>query len=319
MNIKYIVIVLGEPFGTFSEIIGKYFKDKISKEHKIIIVGNYDLLYGQLKILNYKLKLNKIGDLNEAKLNFLNVYNINYKFKKFFIKNSASANKYINSCFNVSLKIISKIPGEAVLINGPVSKKTFLRKKFLGITEFLSKKTHSKNEVMLIYNKKLSVSPITTHLPLKEVAKKINKEKIINNVLKINNFYKKIIKKIPKFAVLGLNPHCETIDKFSEEDKIIIPAIKIIRKKRINIKGPFPADTFFLEQNLKEYDVVIGMYHDQVLTPIKTLYNFNAINITMGLPFIRISPDHGPNFDMMGENKSDPSSLFYAMKFIKNL
>ena len=70
MNIKYIVIVLGEPFGTFSEIIGKYFKDKISKEHKIIIVGNYDLLYGQLKILNYKLKLNKIGDLNEAKLNF---------------------------------------------------------------------------------------------------------------------------------------------------------------------------------------------------------------------------------------------------------
>ena len=93
------------------------------------------------------------------------------------------------------------------------------------------------------------------------------------------------LRKKPKIAVLGLNPHCETIDKFSEEEKIIKPAINFIKNKKINISGPFSADTFFLKKNLKKFDVVIGMYHDQVLTPMKTLYKFDAINLTLGLPF----------------------------------
>ena len=118
---------------------------------------------------------------------------------------------------------------------------------------------------------------------------------------------------------MGLNPHCETIDKFSEEKKIIIPAINDLKKNNINISGPFPADTFFLKKNIIEYDVVVGMYHDQVLTPLKTLYHFNAINLTLGLPFIRISPDHGPNEKMLGKNISDPSSIFYAMRFINKI
>ena len=88
-----------------------------------------------------------------------------------------------------------------------------------------------------------------------------------------------------------------------------------MQKLGIFINGPFSADTFFLQKNLNIYDVVIGMYHDQVLTPIKTLYKFKAINITIGLPFLRISPDHGPNLMMLGKNKSDPTSLFYAMNF----
>ena len=118
---------------------------------------------------------------------------------------------------------------------------------------------------------------------------------------------------------MGLNPHCETIDNISEEKKIIIPAIKFLKKANLNVEGPFSADTFFLKKNINKFDVVIGMYHDQVLTPLKTLYNFNAINLTLGLPFIRISPDHGPNNKMIGKNESDPSSIFYAMKFIKKI
>ena len=118
---------------------------------------------------------------------------------------------------------------------------------------------------------------------------------------------------------MGLNPHCETIDNISEEKKIIIPAIKFLKKANLNVEGPFSADTFFLKKNINKFDVVIGMYHDQVLTPLKTLYNFNAINLTLGLPFIRISPDHGPNNKMIGKNVSDPSSIFYAMKFIKKI
>ena len=105
----------------------------------------------------------------------------------------------------------------------------------------------------------------------------------------------------------------------SEEKKVILPAINYLKKKQLKISGPYSADTFFLNENLTNYDVVIGMYHDQVLTPIKTLFNFNAINLTIGLPFIRISPDHGPNYDMLGKNKSDPSSFFYAMKFFTKI
>ena len=172
---------------------------------------------------------------------------------------------------------------------------------------------------MLIYNSKISVSPLTTHIPIKYVAKRITKTKIVNNVLNLNNFYINILKKKARFAILGLNPHCETIDKYSEEDQIILPTIKLLRNRRIDIDGPFPADTFFLQKNLVKYDVVLGMYHDQVLSPIKTLFNFNAINITIGLPFIRISPDHGPNYNMLGKNKSDPSSFYYAMKFANKL
>ena len=171
---------------------------------------------------------------------------------------------------------------------------------------------------MLIYNEKLSVSPITTHIPLKYVAKQISKKKIVNNILKINTYYKEILKKKTSFAILGINPHCETIDRFSEEDTIIKASINILKKKNINTEGPFAADTFF-KKNIKKYNVVVGMYHDQVLTPIKTIFNFKAINVTIGLPFIRISPDHGPNSIMLGKNKSDPSSFEYAMKFIEKL
>ena len=144
-----------------------------------------------------------------------------------------------------------------------------------------------------------------------------------NNVLEIGpgtgNLTEFILQKKPKIAVLGLNPHCETIEKKGEEQKEIIPAIKQLRSERFNITGPFSADTFFVKKNIDYYDVVVGMYHDQVLTPLKTLFNFDAINITIGLPFIRVSPDHGPNTIMYGKNKSDPSSIFCAMDFFNKI
>ena len=92
-----------------------------------------------------------------------------------------------------------------------------------------------------------------------------------------------------------------------------------LKKKRIDVSGPFPSDTIFLKQNRKKYDVIIGMYHDQVLTPIKTLFEYDAINITLGLPFVRISPDHGPNEKMLGKNLSNPLSLLKAIKFLEKV
>ncbi len=320
MRINKIIIILGEPQSIFSEILFKYFNSKeFSKnKKKIILIGSITLLQKQMKKLKFNLNLKLINNINDAKNNEINILNINYNNQKKFSKISSNSKKYISNCFEVGLDLI-KNNKKTVLINGPVSKKHFLKKKYLGITEYISKKTKSKNQVMLIYNEKLSVSPLTTHLPLKHVAKNITKEKIINNVKQIKKFYVSLLNKKPKIAVLGLNPHCETIDEVSEEKKIIIPAINYLKKINLNTDGPFPADTFFLKKNINKYDVIVGMYHDQVLTPLKTLYNFNAINITIGLPFVRISPDHGPNNMMFGKNESDPSSIFCAMRFINKI
>ena len=169
---------------------------------------------------------------------------------------------------------------------------------------------------MLIYNKNLSVCPLTTHLPLKSVTKKITKKNIYQKTKLLNNFYKRKFDKKPKIAILGLNPHCESTHKFNEDDKIIRPTVNSLHKKGFNISGPYPADTFFIKKNRDKFDVVLGMYHDQVLTPIKTLFEYDAINITLGLPFIRISPDHGPNEKMIGKNLSNPLSLIQAINFL---
>ena len=265
------------------------------------------------KINNIDKQIKDFSKLNNKKINLINV---DYKFKKCFEKISSKSNKYISGTFDIALRILQQ-NNFSKFINGPISKKFFLKGKTLGITEYLAERVKQKNKVaMLIFNKNLSVSPLTTHLALKDVHKKISKQKIYTQVNLINNFYKKKFNKLPKIAITGLNPHCESNFQNSEEDKIIIPAIKKLKLKNARINGPFPADTIFTKSLLKNYDVIIGMYHDQVLSPMKALFGFDAINITLGLPFIRISPDHGPNYSMLGKNLSDPKSLIRALKFL---
>ena len=320
MSTNKILIILGEPNSTFSEVLFKYFRSKFFKhnKNKIILIGNKKLFQKQMIKLKYNFKIKEISSLKKYTAKEINILNVDYKFKKTFSEITSYSKKYIEKCFELGLKLVEEKKAQFI-INGPVSKKHFLNKKFPGITEYVANKTNSKEPVMLIYNNNLSVSPLTTHIPIKNVYKYVKKRRIINNALKINKFYKSILNKNPQIAVLGLNPHCETISKISEEKNEIVPAIKYLIKKRIKINGPFSADTFFLEKNIKKYDVVIGMYHDQVLTPAKTLFKFEAINITLGLPFLKITPDHGPNYQMAGKNKSDPSSIFYAFNFLNKL
>jgi 4-hydroxythreonine-4-phosphate dehydrogenase len=319
VNNKPIIIVGGEPYSIFFEIFFKS-KKKINLKQPIILIASKKLLLLQMQELGFNFKINLI---NENKINFnlldkkkINLINVDFKFSKIFDKISDKSNSYIDKSFKIALKILKK-ENCSGLINGPVSKKHFLKGKSLGITEYLSKKVKRNNDVaMIIFNKKLSVSPLTTHLALKNVNKHISKKKIYTHVKLITEFYKKNFKKTPKIAITGLNPHCESNFKDCEEDAIIIPAIKKLLRKKLPIKGPFPADTIFMKENLKNFDVVVGMYHDQVLTPMKVLFGFDAINITLGLPFIRISPDHGPNTSMLGKNLSDPKSLVEALKFL---
>ena len=316
---KPIAIIAGEPNSISSEIIFKSWKLRKQYIHKpLMVIGNIQLLNLQKKKLKCNIQIKKIEnnfsmkDLNGSKLP---VYNVEYNQKKPFQKISNKSNKYIFRSFDIAINLIKnkKIIG---LINCPVSKETLFKNKYQGITEFLSKKAGiENNEVMLIYNKKLSVSPLTTHIPLHQVCKKINKLNIVKKVKIINNFYKKIFNKNPNIAILGLNPHNFSQAKKSEEKEIIVPAIKTIKKSRIKVIGPIPSDTSFMLFKRYKLDVILGMYHDQVLSPFKALFKYDAINITLGLPYIRISPDHGVAENIIGENIANPRSLIESIKF----
>jgi len=318
MNRQPIIIVAGEPNSVFLEIFFKSLKLNTYKSPLIIVVSK-KLLKEQMKELGFNIEINdidkKLKDFSKLSNKKINLINIDYDFKKCFDKITSKSNKYIEETFKTALYIMKK-NSFSKFINGPVSKKSFLKGKTLGITEYLAKKTKKNKIAMLIFNKDLSVSPLTTHLALKDVPKKITKQKIYTQINLINNFYKIKFNKLPRIAITGLNPHCESNFQNSEEDRIIIPAIKTLRLKNTKINGPFSADTIFTKPLLKKYDVIIGMYHDQVLSPMKALFNFDAINITLGLPFTRISPDHGPNYSMLGKNLSDPKSLIQALKFL---
>ena len=314
---KKIIIVSGDPNSINSEILFKSWK-KISKslKKKIYLISNFNLISDQSKKLNYSLKISKVKDINDKKNEYsLKILDVNLKYKNPFDVPFKESSKFVNRSLDIAhkLSIDKNVLG---LINCPVNKKLLLKKNF-GVTEFLSKKCKVKNnsEVMLIRNKKFAVSPITTHIDIKYVSKNLKSKIIINKILTIHKFYRKFLKKIPKIGILGLNPHNAEMEKNSEEKKIIIPSILSLKKRGINLIGPLVSDTLFIE-DFKKYDVIVGMYHDQVLTPFKTIFKFDAINITLGLKYLRVSPDHGVAKKLIFKNKANPKSLIECINFI---
>jgi 4-hydroxy-L-threonine phosphate dehydrogenase PdxA len=318
MKNKPILIVPGETESIFFEILFKSIRSNKFKS-PLILITSIKILQAQMKRFKFKKKIRiidliylKKNKLDNLKINLINIDNyISNKIKK----NTINTNAYIKNCFDIAFKIL-KTNFSNKLLNGPINKSLFLNRKFPGMTEYISSKFNIKKNAMLIYNEDLSVCPLTTHLPLKLVSNKISRKLIKEKTILINDFFLKNRGFKPKIAVTGLNPHCESTLKFNEDDKILVPAIKTLRKNGYKIYGPFSADTIFLKQNRDKYNVILGMYHDQVLSPIKTLKEYNAINVTLGLPFYRVSPDHGPNKKMINKNLSNSISLTKSIKFL---
>ena len=201
------------------------------------------------------------------------------------------------------------------LITGPINKEIINQSgfEFSGHTEFLSDIANVKKVVMLLMNKNLKIALLTTHIPLSEVPFKVTKKNLkettsiiikeFENTWKISN---------PSVCLLGLNPHAGEGGYIGhEEEEIIKPFVNSANE---NIYGPISADTAFINQNIKKYDVFLAMYHDQALPVIKSMGFGNTLNITLGLPFIRISVDHGTAFDLAGKNIADFSSMNEALK-----
>ena len=314
---KKILLLSGDPNSINSELIFKTWK-KLNKttRKKINLISNFSLMKAQFKKLRYPIKIIKINNLDdEIRGNFLKIINVDILFKNSLDVPLNSRSKFVIKSLNVAhqLALRKEVKG---IINCAIDKK-LLKKNGFGVTEYLASKCKIKNnkEVMLIKNKKLAVATITTHINVKQISKNISAKKIVNKAKIIEKWYKDIFSFKPKIGILGLNPHNAELRRNSEEVKIIIPAIKKLKKSGIKVSGPLVSDTLFIS-NYKNFDVVIGMFHDQVLTPFKALFKFNAINITLGLKYLRVSPDHGTATNMIGKNKSNPESLIQCINFV---
>jgi 4-hydroxythreonine-4-phosphate dehydrogenase len=314
---KNIIIVLGEPNSISSEIFLKSINYIKKTKLNFIIIGNYSLLKKQANYLNFKkninFRLSKIDNLPKVKFNFVN---IDYKQLKPFDLKTNKSDTFVKKCFECAVLLLKRKLA-CGLINLPINKSKFTKNRYNGITEYIADKTNNKNkENMLLFNEAFSVLPLTTHIPIKKVYKEITYKKIEKACKNINNFYLKTIKRKKfKIGILGLNPHNgENGYIGNEEKRIIIPAIKKLRKK-YPIIGPLSPDTSFLQRAKLKIDVLIGHYHDQILTTFKTKFNYDAINITIGLPFLRISPDHGVGTEIIGKGVADPKSFKKAIKF----
>lgn len=224
---------------------------------------------------------------------------------------------------------VNSDPNSRVLITGPISKSTLQNEgyPYKGHTDFLADLTKSNKVTMVLANDLFRVALATNHCPLSRVSKILDQQKVVDTIEQAATFARKNLKKKnPKIAVLGLNPHAGEDGILGNEEKtVIIPAMKKAlanakrNKKILTLTGPHSADSFFAieKMNIKKnkgHDMIIAQYHDQGLIPVKLSDFSNGLNLTLGLPYIRTSVDHGTAFDIAGKNKADPSSMIYAIR-----
>lgn len=230
--------------------------------------------------------------------------------------------QYVLHCLTKAADLCLKQNAFA-MITGPVNKGVMNDAgiTFSGHTEFLAEYCHIKKSVMLFVADKLKVALATTHCPLSAVSKKITRELLIETIKIMHAELKHKFKyNDPRIFVSGLNPHAgENGHLGREEIEVITPAIQSLQNEKINVQGPFPADSIFTQKYLQQCDAVLAMYHDQALPIVKALSFGNAVNLTLGLPIIRTSVDHGTACDLAGSGQADAGSLFAAIRLALTL
>lgn len=320
---KNIFISVGDPTGISYEIFDAAYNDlkKYSKKNKIIIVNTQKTIKSKYETLNNKIEfdsLDKIFENNTLKPNlyFLDLDILNQKEEKKLIlgKPSALSGRCAYQSLSVAMQLQKKFGGN--LITLPLSKEWVIadgNSDFTGHTEELAK-FYKKKTFMLMYGDKLKVLPLTTHIPLKNVSEALTKIHLKELIKTIKDSH---LLKNPRIAICGLNPHAGENGKIgNEEQKIIIPVIQKMRNAKLNVSGPIPADSLFIPEIAAKFDLILACYHDQGLIPFKAFEGKNGINVTLGLDFIRVSPDHGTAFDIAGKNIADAGSFKKCLKVL---
>ncbi len=325
-----IAITMGEPWGIGPEIIVKaLFCAEIRNYCSPIVIGDAGVIKKAVKLTGLPLKVISVSDLSDLKPGAGRIEVLDIKSHRETTMTSSlrkckpsrssgmAVVKYIKKAVKLALKKDVK-----AIVTAPISKESLKMAgyQYQGHTELLAGLTGTKNFAMMFVSDKLKLALSTVHIPVKEVAAAINEKlvlKVINlalagaDMLGINN---------PRIAVAGLNPHAgESGLCGKEEIKAILPAVRKAQAKGIEVSGPYSPDVVFYRANKGDFDIVVCMYHDQGLIPFKMLAFNRGVNMTVGLPFIRTSPDHGTAFDIAWKNMADPSSLLEAIKLASKL
>ena len=309
---KKIALSPGDPAGIGPEICLKSLQE-INNPKDFELIGDIDFYRKLSKDLNLNLSFEETLDTKSSIL----VKNIKLDSEVISGSPNVANSKYtLDVLLTGSLGAINK--EYAALVTGPINKKIIndYGFEFSGHTEFLADISQTKNVVMLLANSKVKVALLTTHIPLNKVSESIPTKKIIETIKILNENLKRLWKiKNPKICVLGLNPHAgEGGFMGSEEIEIIEPAINALLSEKIRVEGPISADTAFIKEKTSKYDAYLAMFHDQGLPVLKSMGFGDSVNITLGLPFTRISVDHGTAYELAGKNKADPSSFKRSME-----
>ncbi|PMP64037.1 MAG: 4-hydroxythreonine-4-phosphate dehydrogenase PdxA [Sulfurihydrogenibium sp.] len=308
-------ISLGDPSGISPEILVKALTSKKipKKDVAYIVYGSKNTILKTSKDLNINLKFDVINSLEEIKKSGFYLFNLYDKDFQPGKPSKESGKASVIFLENAVKDVLNKKTDGIVTL--PISKKWIMESgfKYAGHTDYLADVSNTKDYVMALVCKKMKVGLITTHIPIKDVPSKITKDSIISKIKVIDRELKeKFDIKNPSIAVVGLNPHASDGGNIgNEEIEIITPALNQLKEEGINVVGPLSADTAF--NRYKDFDIFVAMYHDQGLIPLKLLCFRKAVNITLGLPFIRTSPDHGTGYDIAGKNLADPSSLIESI------
>lgn len=306
---KRIAITMGDPAGIGPEIIVKAFAEEdIYKICNPIVVGDKAIIKEAIKITGM--------DFDPDNIEVLNLNEIKNPSKLPKSQPSEDSGRASFSYIRKAVELYRLGIIEAI-VTCPISK-TALRMAGLpwtGHTDMLAELTETENYAMAFYSESLKVILVTIHVPLKEVPYLIKKEKVINSIFFAKKACDMLQIETPRIAVCGLNPHAgENGLMGREEIEEISPAVIEAKALGINVSGPYPADSIFYRAHKEEFDMVVAMYHDQALAPFKLIAFDKGVNFTVGLPFIRTSPDHGTAYDIAWQGKANPSSLLEAIK-----
>lgn len=312
---KLIAITIGDIKGIGIDILVDCWKK--NKIKNFILFSDIKIINKYLKSKNLTKKTNLI-DLNKKNLNFrfnkINIYSYN---SKSFEDNTYKSLKYAYELCKTNICIgIITLPLRKDLI------KRKINKNFIGHTEFFQKIDKKKYSNMILYHDRIIVSPLTTHIKLKNISKVVsNKEFLHNQLLNLNNTLKNDFNIYnPKIQISGLNPHAgENGELGNEEKKFIEPIIDKLKKNGLHISGPFSADSMLIKNNLKKYDCFVFIYHDQALIPFKYISQFSGVNYTGNLDIIRTSPDHGTAYNLINKKNISNRSFINCFKLINKI
>ncbi len=311
---KPTFVSLGDPSGIGPEVFIKAIKDQRLRQHlsKIILVSSPKVIEGAISALDVKQKINPISDVNEAQPDSVNLINIDGCQDFVLGKPTFNNSNFIIECLSTAADLALK--NSSCLVTGPLNKSIIQKhiQNFTGHTEFLKEKFNANEVLMYMTNGNLHLGITTTHVPLRVVPNVISRDLIKNKYKLLHHGLIDIFKLAnPKIAVLGINPHAGEFGTIGDEEQnVIMPAIDELQHEGYDANGPISADTVFTQT---KYDAVLSMYHDQALPVLKTIDFHKTVNITLGLPFLRVSVDHGTAEDIAKDYSANYDSMMEAL------